>query len=70
MPQAAKAVRFRVGIESGDASVNAKAEEEKPDNWHTHAELPNPLPPGSQLWAEVEPATGDKFNLSFDFKQQ
>jgi hypothetical protein len=65
-----KAVRFWVGTESGEGSLKAKAEEEKPDNWHTHAELPNPLPPGSKFWAEVEPATGEKFNVSFDFKQQ
>jgi hypothetical protein len=65
-----KAVRFWVGTERGDESVKAKAEEETPDNWHVHAELPNPLPPGSKFWAEVEPATGEKFNVSFDFKQQ
>src|SRR5688572_18488645 len=31
-----KAVRFWVGTESGEESVKAKAEEEKPDNWHVH----------------------------------
>jgi hypothetical protein len=65
-----KAVRFWVGTENAEGSVKAKAEEETPDNWHVHAELPNPLPAGSKFWAEVEPATGDKFNMSFDFKQQ
>ena len=65
-----KAVRFWVGTESGEESVKAKAEEEEPDNWHAHAELPNPLPPGSKFWAEVEPATGEKFKVSFDFKRQ
>lgn len=64
-----KAVRFWVGTETGD-SVKAKAEEEKPDNWHVHAEVPNPIPAGSKFWAEVEPATGEKFKVSFDFKQQ
>ncbi len=37
-------------------------------NWHTHAEIPKPIPAGSKFWAEVEPATGDKFKVSFDFK--
>src|SRR5688572_25632610 len=37
-----KAVRSWVGTESGEGSVKAKAEEEKPDNWHTHVEVPNP----------------------------
>jgi hypothetical protein len=65
-----KAVRFWVGSESGDGSAKAKAEEEKPDNWHTHAEVPNPIPAGSKFWAEVEPATGEKFRVSFEFKQK
>jgi hypothetical protein len=65
-----KAVRFWVGTERGAESAKAKADEEKPDNWHTHAELPDPLPPGSKFWAEVEPASGEKFKVSFDFKQQ
>ena len=65
-----KAVRFWVGNETGDGSTKAKAEEEKPDNWHTHAEVPKPIPAGSKFWAEVEPATGEKFKVSFDFKQK
>jgi hypothetical protein len=64
-----KAVRFWVGTEGGAESAKAKADEEKPDHWHTHAELPDPLPPGSKFWAEVEPASGEKFNVSFDFKK-
>jgi hypothetical protein len=65
-----KAVRFWVGVESGDGSLKAKASEESPDSWHTHAEVPNPMPAGSKFWAEVEPATGEKFSVSFDFKTQ
>ena len=65
-----KAVRFWVGTESGAESVKAKADEEKPDNWHVHAEVPDPLPPGSKFWAEIEPASGEKFKVSFDFKRQ
>jgi hypothetical protein len=63
-----KAVRFWVGVESGDGSVKARADEEKPDTWHTHVDVPKPIPAGSKLWVEVEPATGEKFKLSFDVK--
>ena len=65
-----KAVRFWVGTEDGKGSVKSKAEEETPDNWHTHTEVPDPLPAGSKFWAEVEPPAGEKFNVSFDLKQQ
>ena len=65
-----KAVRFWVGTEDGKGSVKGRAEEETPDNWHTHVEVPDPLPAGSKFYAEVEPATGEKFTVSFDLKQQ
>ena len=65
-----KAVRFWVGTETGEGSVKAKAEEETPDNWHTHAEVPAPLPPGSKFWVEVEPPTGEPFKSSFDLRLQ
>ena len=65
-----KAVRFWVGTENAEGSVKAKAVEEGPDNWHTHADVPDPLPPGSKFWVEVEPQTGEPFKASFDLKQQ
>ena len=65
-----KAVRFWIGTEDAKGSVKAKAEEETTDNWHAHAEVPDPLPPGSKFWAEVEPPAGEKFNVSFDLKVQ
>ena len=65
-----RAVRFWVGTENGEGSVKAKAEEETTDNWHTHAEVPSPLPPGSKFWAEVEPPAGEPFKVSFDLKVQ
>jgi len=64
------AVRFWVGTESGEGSVKAKAEEETTDNWHTHVEIPDPLPAGSKLWVELELPTGQPFKASFDLKQQ
>ena len=65
-----KAVRFWVGTEDGKGSVKAKADEETPDNWHTHVEVPDPLPAGSKFCAEIEPPTGAKFTVVFDLKQQ
>src|SRR5688500_15625730 len=65
-----KAVRFWVGTEDAKGSVKAKADEEAPDNWHAHAEAPDPLPHGSKYWVEVEPTTGEPFNASFDLKVQ
>ena len=67
-PTKPKAVRFWIGMESGEGSVKAKAVEETPDNWHTHAEVPSPLPPGAKFWVEVEPQAGDKFTVSFDLR--
>ena len=65
-----KAVRFWVGTENAEGSVKARAEEETTDNWHAHAEVPNPLPPGSKFWAEVDPPTGLPFKVSFELKVQ
>ena len=65
-----RAVRFWVGTEDAKGSVKAKADEETPDNWHTHVEVPDPLPPGSKFWVEVEPPTGAPFKTSFDLKVQ
>jgi hypothetical protein len=65
-----KAVRFWVGTEDAKGSVKAKAEEEGTDNWHTHTEVPDPLPPGSRFWVEVEPQSGEPFKASFDLKVQ
>jgi hypothetical protein len=68
--QKPKAVRFWVGTEAGTESAKAKAAEESPDNWHTHADVPNPMPAGSKFWAEIEPAGGEKFKVSFELKGQ
>ena len=64
-------VRFWVGLEDGKGSVKAKAEIEnpkEPNRWHTHAEIPNPIPSGSQLWVEIESDTGDPAKSSFALK--
>lgn len=61
------AVRFWIGAEDAKGSVKAKAEIEK-DNWHTHAEVPEPLPPASKLWVEIETDAGAKHTVGFDLK--
>ena len=61
------AVRFWIGAEDAKGSVKAKAELEK-DNWHTHAEIPSPMPAGSKLWVEVETDKGERTVVGFELK--
>lgn len=61
------AVRFWIGTQDAKGSVKAKAELEK-DNWHTHAEIPSPLPTDSKLWVEVESEKGEKVVAGFDLR--
>lgn len=66
------AVRFWVGLESGVGSVKALAAIEdpaEPDRWHTHAEVPNPIPDGAKLWVEVEDGAAAKHVASFDLRK-
>lgn len=63
------AVRFWIGTEDGHNFVKAKAEiENEPNHWHTHAEVPNPLPVNSKLWIEIETTDGNTTPISFDLK--
>jgi hypothetical protein len=67
----AVAVRFWIGTEDAKGSVKAKAEIEDPNDpnrWHTHAEIPNPIPPDSKLWVEVENDKGEKSVVGFELK--
>lgn len=67
----ATAVRFWIGTEDGKGSVKAKADIEnpnEPDRWHTHAEIPSPLPAESRLWVEIEDDQGGKSVGGFDIK--
>jgi len=61
------AVRFWIGAQDATGSVKAKAEVED-GKWHAHAEVPDPLPPGSKLWVEIENQDGKKSVASFDLK--
>lgn len=58
------AVRFWIGARDARGSVKAKAELEK-DNWHSHVEVPKPLPAGSELWVEIEAEGGKKTAVAF-----
>jgi hypothetical protein len=68
----AVAVRFWIGTEDGKGSAKAKAEIEDPkgapNRWHTHAEIPNPIPAGSKLWVEIESDKGVKSVMGFELK--
>lgn len=70
-PAKIAAVRFWIGTEDAKGSVKAKAELEnpkEPTRWHTHTEVPNPLPSGSKFWCEVEDDKGGKALASFGLK--
>lgn len=65
-------VRFWIGTEDGRGSVKARAEIEdpaEPNRWHTHAEVPNPIPAGSKLWIEIDTESGEIVKGSFDLHQ-
>ncbi len=59
-----KAVRFWFGTEDGKGSIKAKCEVED-GHWHTHGEVPDPLPEGSKLWIEIEGEDGTKTVVGF-----
>ena len=58
------AVRFWFGTEDGKGSIKAKCEVEG-DQWHTHGEVPDPMPEGSKLWIEIEGEDGTKTVVGF-----
>lgn len=60
-------VRAWIGTQDAKGSIKAKMELEK-DNYHSHVEVPKPLPTGSKLWVEVEDDKGAKSLGSFDLK--
>ncbi len=61
------AVRFWIGTQDAAGSLKAKAAIER-DNWHTHAEVPDPMPAGSKLWVEIDSAKGTTVLVGFDLK--
>ncbi len=64
-------VRFWVGTQDARGSIKAKAEiadPKDPNRWHTHAELPDPIPAGAKLWVEIEDEKGATTSVSFDLK--
>ena len=60
-------VRFWIGTEDAKGSIKAKADIED-GKWHTHTEVPSPIPAGSKLWVEIEETGGKKTLGSFDLK--
>jgi hypothetical protein len=58
-------VRFWIGLESGAGSVKALAPVEG-DHWHTHVEVPKPMPEGAKAWVEVEGTPAGK--VAFDLR--
>jgi hypothetical protein len=65
------AVRFWIGTEDGKGAMKSRAEIENasdPTHWHTHAEVPDPIPQGGKLWVEIEGEGGGATTASFDLK--
>jgi hypothetical protein len=61
--QKVSAVRFWIGAADAKGSVKAKADVEdpkEPDRFHTHVEIPDPLPAGARLYVEIETSAGAK----------
>ncbi|MBA3683882.1 MAG: hypothetical protein H0W72_01375 [Planctomycetes bacterium] len=54
---APKAVRAWIGLESGKGSTKGKAHLHGSDS-HVDVEVPSPLPEGSAVWIQVDPAEG------------
>lgn len=70
-PATVAIVRFWIGAADAKGSIKAKADIEnskEPNHWHTHAEVPDPLPPDAKLWVEVEAERHVKSHASFDLK--
>jgi len=70
-PAPVAAVRFWIGTQDAKGSVKSKADIEnsaEPNHWHTHAEVPSPMPEGSRLWVEIEATSGQKSTGSFDLR--
>jgi len=61
------AVRAWIGLEDAKGSIKAKMDLEK-DNYHSHVEVPTPMPAGSKLWVEIEDDKGVKATGSFELK--
>jgi ABC-type Zn2+ transport system substrate-binding protein/surface adhesin len=59
-----KSVRFWFGAEDAKGSIKAKCEVED-GHWHTHGEVPDPMPEGSKLWIEIEGEDGTKTLVGF-----
>ncbi len=62
-----KALRAWIGTTSAEGSVKTRLEKEPNRHYHSHVEVPKPLPAGSQYWLEVEPEQGLKARAAFDF---
>lgn len=56
-------VRLWIGDAAGTGALKSKADGHD-DHFHGHAEMPSEMEEGSQLWIEIETATGERYTGS------
>lgn len=71
-PATVAVVRFWIGLEDAKVSRKARADIEdprQPNHWHTHADVPDPIPENARLWVEIERDQNETTVGSFDLKR-
>lgn len=53
------AVRVWIGSQDGKGAMKQKADGSG-NEYHAHADVPNPIPAGAKLWIEIDDGKGDK----------
>lgn len=53
------AVRVWIGSQDGKGAMKQKADG-RGNEYHAHADVPNPIPAGAQLWIEIDDGKGNK----------
>ncbi|MBN8645656.1 MAG: hypothetical protein J0L61_10515, partial [Planctomycetes bacterium] len=58
-PAKPAAVRVWIGSQDGKGAMKQKADGDGKE-YHAHADVPNPIPAGAQLWVEIDDGKGSK----------
>ena len=63
-PAKPAAVRVWIGSQDGKGAMKHKADGDGKE-YHAHADVPNPIPAGAQLWVEIDDGKGSKSVCGF-----